>query len=219
MAPGPRSTMQDGAATRIHHPTFAILVARVGTSDICRMPQTPGPIDDESPLAGAIIGLLTLVAVGGVTDLVLDDPASWWSAHVLLEVVMVVASMTMATLLWLRWRGVTTELRATQATLASRQVELESWRASSEEALRSFGQAVAAQMTRWELTPSEREVALLLLQGLGHKQIAGQTGRSERTVRQHAVSVYNKSGQHGRAELAAFFLTGLTLPEVEPPTE
>jgi len=65
----------------------------------------------------------------------------------------------------------------------------------------------------WGLTPAEREVALLLLKGQSHKQIAYTTGRSERTVRQHAVAVYQKSGLSGRAELAAFFLEDLLLPE------
>jgi hypothetical protein len=32
-------------------------------------------------------------------------------------------------------------------------------------------------------------------------------------VRQHAVSVYRKSGLSGRAELAAFFLEDLLLPQ------
>jgi len=36
--------------------------------------------------------------------------------------------------------------------------------------------------------------------------------RSERTVRQHAVAVYRKSGLAGRAELSAFFLEDLLLP-------
>jgi DNA-binding NarL/FixJ family response regulator len=71
-----------------------------------------------------------------------------------------------------------------------------------------------AQFTAWGLTAAEREVAVLLLKGLGHKQIAGRTGRSERTVRQHAVAVYRKSGLGGRAELAAFFLDDLILPPV-----
>lgn len=64
----------------------------------------------------------------------------------------------------------------------------------------------------WGLTNAEREVAMLLLKGLGHKQIAAQTNRSERTVRQHAVVVYNKAGLSSRAELAAFFLQDLSLP-------
>ena len=52
----------------------------------------------------------------------------------------------------------------------------------------------------------------MLLKGYGHKQIAAQTGRSERTVRQHAGVVYEKAGISGRAELSAFFLNGLMLP-------
>ena len=62
------------------------------------------------------------------------------------------------------------------------------------------------------LTAAEREVALQLLKGQSHKEIAYATGRSERTVRQHAVAVYQKSGLRGRAELAAFFLEDLILP-------
>jgi hypothetical protein len=55
-------------------------------------------------------------------------------------------------------------------------------------------------------------VAMLLLKGLGHKEAASVLDRSERTVRQHAVSVYRKSGLAGRAELSAFFLEDLLLP-------
>lgn len=174
--------------------------------------------EEDSPISVAVIAVLALVAIGGVTDLILDAPTSWWSAHVLLEAALVVTSMSMAVALWLRGRALASKLRRAHATLAEREVEVERWRLTSEEAVKSFSEAVALQLTRWELTPSESEVALLLLQGLGHKQIAGRTGRSERTVRQHAVSVYSKSGQRGRAELAAFFLAGLTLPGgVQPP--
>jgi len=56
-------------------------------------------------------------------------------------------------------------------------------------------------------------VALFLLKGYGHKQIAALTNRSERTVRQHAGVVYEKSGLGGRAELSAYFLQVLLLPD------
>lgn len=52
----------------------------------------------------------------------------------------------------------------------------------------------------------------MLLKGYSHRQIADMSGKSERTVRQHAVSVYRKSGLSGRAELSAFFLEDLLLP-------
>jgi DNA-binding NarL/FixJ family response regulator len=65
------------------------------------------------------------------------------------------------------------------------------------------------QFDRWSLTPAERDVTLLVLEGLGHKEIAAQRRTSERTVRQQARVVYQKSGLSGRSELAAFFLGGL----------
>ena len=63
----------------------------------------------------------------------------------------------------------------------------------------------------WRLALAEKETALL--KGLSHKRNARLTSRSERTVRQHAVSVYRKSELAGRAELAGFFLDDLLLPE------
>lgn len=39
------------------------------------------------------------------------------------------------------------------------------------------------------------------------------TGRSERTVRQHAIAAYQQSGLGGRAELSAFCLEDLMLPD------
>ena len=75
--------------------------------------------------------------------------------------------------------------------------------------------AIAEQFSQWQLTPAEREVAMLLLKGHSHKYIARLTHRSERTVRQHAISAYHKAGVGGRVELAGFFLGGLMLPEGE----
>jgi DNA-binding CsgD family transcriptional regulator len=171
----------------------------------------PDP-DAESPASTMdilVMVVLAVVGLGGVVDLILDKPTSWYSTHVLLELGLVATSLTLATTLWLRWRSLASELVRTRRSLAERQAERDAWQANAEGALRSMAEAVGAQLTKWELTPTEREVALLLLQGLGHKEIAARTGRSERTVRQHAVSVYDKSGQSGRAELAGFFLHGL----------
>jgi DNA-binding CsgD family transcriptional regulator len=165
------------------------------------------------PLLGIVLGL---VVVGGTMDLILDRPRTLWSLHVLVELGVIAMSLVFAVVLWRGWWGAARDLAETQATLAAtrrslaeRQQERDDWRRSAESVVAGFGRAVDAQFQAWELTPTEREVAFLLLQGHGHKQIAGRTGRSERTVRQHAVSVYAKSGLGGRAELAAFFLQDL----------
>lgn len=163
------------------------------------------------------VALLSII-VGGTADLVMDRPTTWLSFHVVFEMLMIAGALLMATTLWLGWWRSAHAAAALQVRLAEQAVERDRWRASSEEALEGLGRAIDAQFDDWRLTPAEREVALLLLKGYGHKQIAGLTGRSERTARQHAGVVYEKAGLGGRAELSAFFLQDLMLPEPERET-
>lgn len=86
------------------------------------------------------------------------------------------------------------------------------WRADMRELLKGLGDAIDAQFDRWGLTPAEREVALLMLKGLSHKEIASARDSSERTVRQQARAIYSKANLTGRAALSAFFLEDLLLP-------
>lgn len=58
-------------------------------------------------------------------------------------------------------------------------------------------------------------MALLLLKGFSHKEVAGLRGPAERTVRQQALAVYRKSNLNGRASLAAYFLEDLLLPSTD----
>ncbi len=86
------------------------------------------------------------------------------------------------------------------------------WRSESRALLNGLGEAIDAQFTRWNLTDAEREVALLLLKGLSTKEVAAVRAGSERTVREHARSIYAKAGLTGRAALSAFFLEDLLAP-------
>ena len=65
------------------------------------------------------------------------------------------------------------------------------------------------QFTRWTLSDSEREVALLLIKGLSMKEIAEARQVKEKTVRSQATSIYAKAGQSGCHELAAYFIEDL----------
>ncbi len=80
------------------------------------------------------------------------------------------------------------------------------------EALRGLGEAIDAQFERWGLTPAEREVGLLMLKGLSHREIAEARSIGEATVRQQAQALYRKSGLRNRSDLSAFFLEDLLLP-------
>lgn len=99
--------------------------------------------------------------------------------------------------LWLGWRDASRTIDETRIELAARSAERDSWRGRAEKTLRGLGEEIDRQLQEWDLTPVERETALLLLKGFGHKEIASLQAKSERTVRQHAVAVYRKSGLSG----------------------
>ena len=179
-------------------------------------------VDEERPAATpVVVTLLLLVATGGAIDLILDAPSDWRSVHVIVEATLMIASLGTAVWLWRGWRRATSSLAELRREAVERQerllAERDDWQRSAGNALEALGQAVDRQFDQWALTPTEREVAFLLLEGHGHKQAAALTGRSERTVRQHAVSVYRKAGVSSRADLAGFFLGGLLQHAKRPP--
>ena len=115
-----------------------------------------------------------------------------------------------------RWQKRERELEAASAALAQQlevsELETSRWRREAGDLLAGLGVAIDAQFERWMLTPAESEVALLLLKGLSHKEIAGVRHVGEATVRQQAQGIYRKSGLANRNDLAAFFLEDLLLP-------
>jgi DNA-binding CsgD family transcriptional regulator len=159
-----------------------------------------------------LTALLIAIATWGVVDLVLDRPQEWLSVHVLVEIGFVLLSLGSVLYLWLSWMQTQRSLGRAEGRLAENEVDRDRWRGRATKLLQGLGAEIDSQFERWSLTPTERQVAMLLLKGLGHKEAASVLDRSERTVRQHAVSVYRKSGLAGRAELAAFFLEDLLLP-------
>jgi DNA-binding CsgD family transcriptional regulator len=161
------------------------------------------------------VALASIVA-GGTIDLVLDQPQRWLSFHVVFELLMIVGALLMATTLWLGWWRAEQSATQLRKSLEGRSERRDAWRESSRTALEGLGRAIDRQFEAWGLTPAEGEVALLLLKGYSHKQVAQATGRGERTARQHASAVYQKADLSGRAELAAFFLEDLMLPRPGP---
>lgn len=204
------------AGGRSHNPTNAGYLTTAWSFEVLRHLADEVSVDDwrAPPLRPPFALLLLVIAIGAAIDLVLDNPTTWLTFHTVYEGLLVVGTASGALWLWRGWRRAESEGVALRRTMEARQAERDLWRAGAERALAGFAAAVDHQFTAWRLTPTEREVALLLLKGQGHKEIARQSGRSERTVRQHATAVYAKAGLDGRAALAAFFLEGLRLPGV-----
>lgn len=86
------------------------------------------------------------------------------------------------------------------------------WRTDMREVLKGLALAIDGQFERWQLTAAERDVALLMLKGLSHREIAIARDTSERTIGQQAHAIYAKANLSGHAALSAFFLEDLLLP-------
>ena len=173
------------------------------------------PTDVGSRAAPLAVALFALIAGLVGIDLVADSLSGTAPSHLLTEAGVMALALTGAAALWRQLRSA--RLRADQLSIdleAARQ-EAERFRAEAREALRGLGEAIDRQFVRWELTTAEREVGLLMLKGLSHREIAAARSTSETTIRQQALAIYRKSGLRNRSELSAFFLEDLLLPVSE----
>lgn len=65
----------------------------------------------------------------------------------------------------------------------------------------------------WKLSPSERDVALLLIKGLSTQEIADLRETKAGTVKSQTSSIYQKANVKGRNELVAYFVEDLLAGE------
>ncbi len=159
----------------------------------------------------AFVVIATLLCV----DYLARAPSRDVRLHAAIELTLMAVAVAAGAVAWWRFVVVRSRERVLIGDLDRARAEAERWKRDAGEFLRGLGAAIDAQFERWGLSTAEREVALLLLKGLAHKDIAEVRGTSEKTVRQQALALYRKAGLSGRAELSAFFLEDLLLPAGE----
>jgi DNA-binding CsgD family transcriptional regulator len=83
------------------------------------------------------------------------------------------------------------------------------WRRRAQAHVAGLASEMDKEFARWGLTDAEREVGLMLLKGLSHKEIASLRGTAATTVRQQARAIYQKSNLPGKMAFVAYFLEDL----------
>lgn len=180
---------------------------------------------DRSLLTGTLASFLLMAGLAGL-DLVSDFREGTTIGHVFVEGLILVVGLLGAAFVARKLIAVTRMARAASAEasslageLAKSAAEAERWRGQVRDVMRGLGAAIDEQFDRWQLTPAEKEVGLLLLKGLSHKDVAEMRSVTEATARQQARGLYKKAGLTGRHDLAAFFLEDLMLPAASPPSK
>ena len=147
-----------------------------------------------------IIMLLNFFDV--ITDISLGVP-NW---HIFSESLIVIVSGFGALFLIKDIRSRTLNTVRLKQALASSDTELKNISQEMKNARHEYSNVIHTQFEQWVLTPSEQEVAMLLLKGLSFKEISSVRGTKEKTVRQQASVIYSKANVEGRQEFAAWFL-------------
>lgn len=176
--------------------------------------------DKSREVGGAAsILLFALIAALMATDWTIEYRQGVPLALQSFESIIFVAALAGIALYWRQMAMARRRARQLDRELADARAEVQRWsddarrwNGEARDILQGLAAAIDRQFDRWGLSPAEREVALLQLKGLRHKEIAELRQTSERTVRQQALAVYRKSGLNGRSDLAAFFLEDLLLP-------
>lgn len=87
--------------------------------------------------------------------------------------------------------------------------EREGFQVTVQAATGEFAHIVESKFADWLLSPSEREIAFLLIKGYSVQEICELRDTRPGTVKSQSNAIYRKAGVHGRTELVAYFVEDL----------
>ncbi len=157
-------------------------------------------------------GFLTIVICVALYDIVEDILEGESLSHITVEGTFFILAAAGSLYLWLKVKRLRSANRVLTGAVGAARRDLQQWKEKSSTLIKGLSVEIDNQFESWRLSEAEKEVGMLLLKGLSHKQIAEVRGTSEKTVRQQATTLYTKADLDGRAQLSAFFLEDLLVP-------
>ncbi len=157
--------------------------------------------------------ILSMIMTLNIIDVFVDIELGVPLWHIIEEGTIVVMSAFAAAYLIFHIRKNTADLQKLIELVKHKDSELETISVKTQEARKKYSLAIHDQFVSWGLTKSEREVALFILKGFSFREIASIRDTKEKTVRQQASVIYDKSGVDGRHAFAAWFMEDLLVIE------
>ena len=159
-------------------------------------------------LAG--VGALSFAILLALEIMTEQDPITFLDVLVdAVEPLLMISIAAVVALLTFRLQAQHEERMALIRDLKVARAEGEAWRSRVQSNLHGIRVEMENQFREWGMTAAEREVGLLILKGLNHKEIAALRGTSEATVRQQAQAIYRKADLPGKTAFSAYFLEDL----------
>ena len=154
--------------------------------------------------------ILAVVVVGNLGDVFYDYREGASIAHVLMELSIAVVSFALITALTIGiWRQSRSNTRLKAELASVSEANDQALPPALANARHELALVLKEQFETWNLTQTEREVAMLMLKGLSFKEIASVRSTMEKTVRQQASAIYKKANVSGRHAFSAWFIEDL----------
>jgi DNA-binding CsgD family transcriptional regulator len=158
------------------------------------------------------ISIFIMVILLLIGDLVEDFHQGSSFEHILQESVVMILGLVGILTLTFRYFVTRSRYKRSESDLKKVREDLTNFKNETKGLTQGMSQKIDEQLEMWKLTKAEKDISLLILKGLSNKEVANIRSTSEKTVRQQATSIYQKSGLGGRSELSAFFLEDILFP-------
>ncbi|EQC46578.1 LuxR C-terminal-related transcriptional regulator [Bacteriovorax sp. Seq25_V] len=132
-------------------------------------------------------------------------------SHVTKEAAIMLLGLVGIFMLWKSYFSIKLQNESQKHDIVKLKNDLQSYKLRTQDLSEGLSGMINQQLIDWNLTESEKDIALLLLKGLSLREIAEIRNSSEKTIKQHASNLYAKANLNGRAELSAFFLEDLLI--------
>lgn len=152
---------------------------------------------------------MAFIGIWAVQDVIREYKSGEEFTHLYFEVMVALISLGWIFYLWRENFRKADRLENLRIHIDKLTQDAENWKEQNSKLIHGLSDSIQDQLQKWNLTAAEKEVALLLLKGLSFKEIAEIRSTSEKTTRQQALMIYQKSSLPGRAELSAFFFEEL----------
>lgn len=151
----------------------------------------------RATLLAVIIVLQALCALFFAGDVIFDlrEGGHLDDIHLIAEAVAAVVLSAGTVVLMLELRRLLSRMREMNVGLKAARGEMAS--------------LVEQTFSEWQLTPSEREIALFILKGLDNESIARLRNTAQGTVRAQSAGIYAKAQVDGRAQFLSVFMEEL----------
>ena len=155
------------------------------------------------------LGYVAVLSSLFVLDVMWDWHEKISNLHFFTDILIVLGMMLIALMFITRFQKDNRSLTHLNKRLSLKSNQLELRNIDISKAKKGIALHIQQVFQEWQLTPIEKEIAMLIIKGFSFNEIAQLHHKSVRTVRDQAAVIYRKAKVKNRIELTSYFVEDL----------